>query len=196
MKKVLFAIAAMATCMTASAQLWVSGGLNFGSQSYWNVDDSQTSWGISPAIGYALDDALEVGLEFGISGTSQKDDSSLNFSIAPFARYTFLSEGDFSMFIQGKVGYNYGNVKTSVSTTTSGVTTTTTTERKTWGFDIDIEPGIKYAFTDNFAMAATLGGLYFKHNDPEKASAFGGTTQNGFGLSFSTNLKLSLVYTF
>ena len=85
MKKVLFAIAALATCMTASAQLWVGGALKLGNESNWNDDKSGTEWRIAPTVGYALDDALEVGLGFAIGGTSKGDYSDFNFRIAPFA---------------------------------------------------------------------------------------------------------------
>lgn len=179
MKKVLFAIAALASCMTASAQLWVSGGLNLDNQSYWNDDDTRTSWSLEPAIGYALDDALEVGLSFGIGGSSKGDDKSTNFSIAPFARYTFLSEGDFSMFVQGQLGYTYHKDKNPLG------------EDKSWSFGVSFCPGIKYALTDQFAIVATFGNLYFDHDD----SDWGGA-QNGFGLNINSGLNFGLVYSF
>lgn len=190
MKKVLFAIAALATSLTASAQLWVSGSLGFGSQSSWGYDDSMSSWEFKPAIGYALDDALEVGLELGISGENYGKDTwcgeqnSIKFSIAPFARYTFLSEGDFSMFLQGKVKYSYDKTKYVSSDT----------EAKGWDFGVYIQPGIKYALTDNFSMVATLGGLSYTHNDPEKATK--GTEQNYFAFQLYTGLSFGLVYSF
>lgn len=180
MKKVLFAIAALATSLTASAQLWVGGDLSFDNQSYWNGDDAQTTWSISPSVGYALDDALEVGLDFTIGGSSFAKTSNFNFKIAPFARYTFLSEGDFSMFIEGKVGYKYDKDKDA--------------DKADWDFYCTIQPGVKYALTDNFSMVARLGGLYFTHNNPAGPS-FGGP-QNNFGLNFGTGLSFGLVYSF
>ena len=200
MKKFLFAVAALATSLTASAQLWVSGSLGLGNQSTWNVKDTETTWNFSPSVGYALDDALEVGLSFGIGGTSQGDDSSLNFSIAPFARYTFLSEGDFSMFIEGNVSYGYNKDKKSSSKTTvnpidgSTTTTTVTNESKNWSFGINLMPGIKYAMTDQFAIVAKFGALSFLHKDSE-SPRFG--DQNGFGINIdATKLEFALVYSF
>lgn len=179
MKKVLFTIAAMAACMTASAQLWVAGSVNLGNQSYWNNEDSRTNWGINPTIGYALDDALEVGLDFGISGSTQGDNKPLNFSIAPFARYTFFTDGDFSMYLQGAVSYGFYKHPT--------------TDDKDTTFGISIQPGIKYTLTDNFALVAGLGSLSFNHNNPKGPSA---GPQNGFGLNLSTALDFGLVYSF
>lgn len=194
MKKFLFAVAALATSLTASAQLWVGGSLGFGNQSYWNAEDTETTWSFAPTVGYALDDALEVGLEFGINGSKIADDKSFGLSIAPFARYTFLSEGDFSLFVQGKIKYGYNKKESSYSTTSGGVTTTVTSEVKGWNFGCYIQPGIKYALTDNFSIVSTFGSLYFYHNDPEKAG--GATGQNSFGLSLTSGLSFGLFYTF
>ncbi len=184
MKKVLFAIAALATCMSASAQLWVSGGLNIDNTSNWGDDKSLTEWGITPSVGYALDDALEVGLNFGLSGASKDNNSYFKFKVAPFARYTFLSEGDFSMFLECEVGYENYKIKD---------------QDADWSFNTNIQPGVKYVLTDNFAMVAKLGGLYYQHN-PGAYSAgnygFSTSTQNKFGLNIGTNLQFSLVYSF
>jgi opacity protein-like surface antigen len=96
------------------------------------------------------------------------------------------------MFAQGKVGYSFGNTKTP------GIDPATlekiTKESKTWQFGFYIEPGIKYALTDNFSMVATLGGLSFTHNDPEKASD--GDDQNAFKFNLFTSLNFGLVYSF
>ena len=180
MKKVLFAIAALATSLTASAQFWIGGSLNLQNQSYWNNDDALTSWGITPSVGYALDDALEVGLDFGIQGRSQGKADVLQLDIAPFARYTFFSDGDFSMFLQGNIAYEYNKTKVVA-------------ESKSWRFGVSIQPGIKYALTDQFSLVAKLGGLYFNHYDPDSPST---ANQNGFGLTFSTGVSFGLVYSF
>ena len=180
MKKFLFVVAALATSMAASAQLWVSGGLSLTNGSNWNVEKSRTNWGINHSIGYALDDALEVGLDFGIGGWSQDEASNFKFNVAPFVRYTFLSEGDFSMFVQGAVNYTYSKDKDA--------------DKADWTFGVNVRPGVKYAFTDNFAMVAKFGSLYFSHNHPDGPST--GKSQNSFGLNIDTNLEFALVYSF
>jgi len=184
MKKVLFAIAAMAACVSASAQVWISGGVEsrgvgFSNQSTYGDDKTTTQWYFNPAIGYALDDALEVGLELSLSGRSHDETSTFDFKVAPFARYTFLSEGDFSMFLQGDVAFtSYSSKKP---------------DHKGQAFGINIKPGIKYILTDNFAMVATFGSLYYNHKD---RTEFGYDDQNGFGCSIGSGLSFSLVYTF
>lgn len=194
MKKVLFAIAAMAACVTASAQLWVGGSLSFDNSKDWDDDNSSINWGISPKIGYALDDALEVGLGFGITGYSFKDNaedkrSTLNLSIAPFVRYTFFSEGDFSLFAEGNVKYTYykGKYEPKVGDTT---------ERKNWSFGINIMPGFKYALTDHFALVATFGALSLTHSQPDKDSKPWTGSQNDLEFNISSGYGIGLYYTF
>lgn len=180
MKKFLFVVAALATSMAASAQLWVSGGLNIANERDWNDDNSGTSWSINPAIGYALDDALEVGLSFDLNGYNYDKTSRFGFNIAPFARYTFLSAGDFSMFLECSVGYTYDKWKDA--------------DKADWEFDAKIRPGVKYTLTDNFAMVAKLGkGLFFHHDQPDGPSTW---TQNEFGFDFTSALSFGLVYSF
>jgi long-subunit fatty acid transport protein len=187
MKKVLFAIAAMTACVSASAQLWVSGSVGIGNTANWNEDKAKTTWNFSPSIGYALDDALEVGLALGLDGSSKDDNSEFNFSIAPFARYTFLSEGDFSMFIQGNIefaAYSEKNHNTGL----------TKKDIKGQGFGVRIMPGVKYTLTDNFAIVATFGSLYYEHQDfdPE----YYNNVQNRFGCNIFSGLNFGLVYSF
>ena len=194
MKKFLFAVAALATCMSASAQLWVGGSLKFDNSKTWQNDNSTTSWNISPKIGYALDDALEVGLGFGIGGSSFKTNAetkrtSFDFSIAPFARYTFFTDGDFSMFVEGNVEYAYHKSKSEPKSGSS-------VEGKNWSFGINIMPGIKYALTDQFALVATLGALSFNHYQPDKEVTPWGGTQNQFGLNLDSVFSFGLYYSF
>lgn len=179
MKKVLFAIAAMVACVTANAQLWVSGSASISNQSRWNDDKAATSWKISPLIGYALDDALEVGLGLHLYGYGKDDNSEFDFGIAPFARYTLLSEGDFSMFVQGFVEF-YSNSEKNP-------------DLKGKNFGLGIEPGIKYTLTDNFAIVATFGGLTYYHYD---LTEFGNRRQNEYYCGLFSTLNFGLVYSF
>ncbi|MBR5934855.1 MAG: porin family protein [Bacteroidaceae bacterium] len=173
MKKFLFVVATLATCMTASAQFWVGGSFNFSTNSV-KDGDATTSWGISPEVGYALDDQIEVGLGCGIGGTKVGDAKTTNFQIAPFARYTFFSEGNFSIFGQAKVAFNYNKVG----------------DDGTSNFGVAIQPGVKYAVSEKFSFVALLGqGLYF-------TSYSDGNTKSDFGVDFKDKLSLGIVYSF
>lgn len=173
MKKFLFVVAALATSLTASAQLWVGGSLGFDSNAVKDGDPT-TNWLFEPTVGYALNDNLEVGLTLLIEGSKHGDDKNTYIGIAPFARYTFLSAGDFSLFGQASIPY----LNTKVG------------DNSTSRFGVRIQPGVKYALTDQFSMFALLGnGLYFD-------SYSDGNTKSRFGFDITTGLSLGLVYSF
>ena len=92
------------------------------------------------------------------------------FIIAPYARYTLFSQGLFSMFLDGGVGYS--------TTKADGA------ERQN-GWEIGIKPGIMFNLSDNFSLVAKYGFLGYR-------DTYGlGRSFNGFGLGF-TSEELSL----
>jgi len=180
MKKVLFAIAAMAACVSASAQLWLGGVVGFGNTSYYTEGaKSSTQWRFAPTVGYALDDKLDVGLKLDLQGTSG-DTKYTSIGIKPFVRYTFFSAGDFSFFADGQVGYNYNKYGDGDGT---------------WNFVVSVNPGIKYQLSEHFTVAGMLygEGLFFRHYK-EPADKTG--TSNQFGLECGSSLNFGLFYTF
>ena len=194
MKKFLFAVAALATSLTASAQLWVGGSLDFDNSKEWQNDKSRTDWSISPKVGYALDDALEVGLGFGISGASFENNletksSQLTFSVAPFVRYSYFSEGNFSLFVEGNVSYYYysGNQEPNVGETV---------KTSNWSFGVNILPGFKYTLTDHFALVGTFGRLSYNHYRPDKEDPAWIGAQNSFGFNLHSGYSIGLYYAF
>jgi hypothetical protein len=194
MKKFLFAVAALATSLTASAQLWVGGSLDFGNSKQWDDEKSKTEWGISPKIGYALDDALEVGLGFSIKGASFENNaetksSQLSFTVAPFVRYTYFSEGNFSLFVEGNVSYYYYSGKREPKVGD-------TQKTSNWNFGANILPGFKYTLTDHFALVATFGRLSYTHSQPDKDIKPWTGDQNEFGFNISSSYGIGLYYTF
>ena len=194
MKKFLFAVAVLATSLTASAQLWVGGSLNFDNSKEWDENKASTSWGISPKIGYALDDALEVGLGFGIRGASFENNaetksSQLSFSVAPFVRYTFFSDGNFSLFVEGNVSYAYNSDKEEPKV---GETSKT----NDWEFGVNILPGFKYTLTDHFALVGTIGSLSYTHNRPYKDAKTWYGNQNSFRFNLHSGYSIGLYYAF
>ena len=60
-------------------------------------------------------------------------------------------------------------------------------------YGISIRPGIKYTLTDQFAIVATLGGLYFDHTKEPDPSVDHKST---IGLIIDTGLDFGLVYSF
>ena len=183
MKKVLFVIAALALSMTASAKYWFGGTLGYDNKSYYNNDKNKGALVIAPSVGMAIEDYLELGADINIANYTNLNANKAKqfwFSFAPFLRYTFLTEGNFNMFVQG--GVEYGIVSPEGN--------------KAWHLTFQIQPGIRYMMSDHWSVVAKMDGFYFTHcNDPE--DPIGGDFKNnvGFGIDCSA-LKLGLIYEF
>ena len=179
MKKFLFAIVALASCMTVSAKYWVGGCFAFDSKTQYDGAPKQTTAILAPSIGMEIEDNLEIGLDFKISELKNINNQSekFSFAFAPFMRYTFLTQGDFSMFVQG--GLEYGIVSPSGA--------------NLWHISLMLQPGIKYSVSDNFSLLAKMDGLYYSHEN----NAIGHEYKDNIGLGLHVaDLWLGLVYEF
>ncbi|MCQ2069287.1 MAG: hypothetical protein MJY68_09410 [Bacteroidaceae bacterium] len=104
MKKVLFAFAALALCMTANAKYWFGGTLGFDSKSFYDSDRNKGAVVIAPSVGMAIEDYLEIGADIKIANYTNLyvgKDQQFWFAFAPFLRYTFLTEGNFGHVCSG-----------------------------------------------------------------------------------------------
>lgn len=168
MKKFLL-IAVMAVLGAVSAQAQVRLG---GEVSVWyNNDAENTSYTFMPEIGYKLNNKWEVGTHIGFSGNS--DQEGLNFKLAPFARYTFLRAGMFSMFGEG--GF-----------------TVATAKHKDTAFNIGLRPGIDVELSEHWSLEAHLGFLGFAADKSGIISEQG----SGFGFDFKSGTSFGLIYQF
>lgn len=187
MKKILFVIAALALSATANAKYWFSGSLGFESTSRYNTDNTARTLEFQPSFGMEIEDDLEIGLTLGILDTkyfraNNSTQQMFEFKFAPFIRYTFLTEGNFNMFVQG--GFSYGIVSPSGF--------------NFWKLSFYAEPGIRYMMSDHFSVVAIFNGLYFSHmSNPEVNGYPLGEYKNAGGLNADfTNLRFGFVYEF
>lgn len=182
MKKALFIIAAIATCMTANAKYWFGGTVSFESKSYYDMDDKAHTMEFCPSIGMAIEDNLELGLDLWLGDEKTKaGQKAFEFCFAPFLRYTFLTEGNFNMFVQGGIAYGIYSP--------SGF--------NYWYLTPFIEPGIRYMMSDHFSFVTTFSGLYYTHESRPDVIPSHETYKNraGFGVDFSS-LNIGLIYEF
>lgn len=167
MKKVFLTLALVLTTVVASAQWYVGGGLGF------NKQGDTTAFNIKPEVGYKLNDAWTVGAEVNVDWTK---DVATKFGVTPYARYTFLTAGEFSMFAEA-----YATIKHIKPEEGDGET----------GFGLGVRPGVAYNITENWTVAAKLGeGLNFQ----DKKLAGGADSK--FGLDVDNALEFSLYYNF
>ena len=182
MKKALFIIAALASCMTVSAKYWFGGSLGFNSQTAYNTDNKQKVQYFCPEFGMAIEDALEIGVDLNIKNPiSFTGQQKFSFGFAPFLRYTFLNDNNFHMFVQG--GFEYEVVSPSGF--------------NYWNFGVNIQPGIRYDLADQWSVVAKFEGLCYKHTSEPEIPYPGNKLNNYFGLGadFSA-LSFGLIYEF
>ena len=211
MKKLILSVTVIALLAgKASAQYFVEGAFNFitNSTSYKSGSastDGPSSYrfGIRPSVGYELDDKLSVGAAIGLNlygsktpsstGLITSESSRTTFEIAPFVRYNLLEMSNVKVFGQASVGLEFGGGKNTMSG--GGSVPSTTNKTSVFNFNMGINPGVSYKFSDNIAIEAFLGGLYLK-NEKESDDNNNSQSDFSFGLNLYTSLGLGFIYKF
>lgn len=168
MKKLFFVVAFLAVSMFASAQFYIGGNVGFMKTD--NDGDKTTNFQIAPDFGYVLNDSWSFGLALGFADMESGDFLGKQYTVSPYARYTFYRSGALSVFADGV--FDYLNLKPEVGDSYNG-----------WG--LSIEPGIAYGLSDKFSVVAKFGSLGYV--DVEDTSAYGFELNNTlqFGLYYS-----------
>ncbi len=157
MKKLLLIVAFCTGGMMANAQLQegsilATGGLNFTSTS--GDDASSSSFGISLAGGYFIQDNFVVGLSlaYGSGSLGFNDDFGMDdmstdaFGIGAFARYYIPYTDKFSFFGQAGLSGVFSSPGENVSSNI---------------FSFELAPGFAYFFTDRIALDFSVGLIGF-----------------------------------
>lgn len=193
MKKLLL-ILALAVFSFANAQkgtILVSGNVGYYSE---KSDDSgnvptQTTFTISPKVGYQYSDNWTVGVESYISNSKQNYTSgeykSNNFSIGGFVRYSKPLGELFSVYAD--LGTGYRNVEQSQY---NGGFIPSSTTTKANGFYVGVTPALLLNITKGFGLNFNIGSLGY--------NTLNNTTHNGndsqsfnfsFGQAFSIGIS-------
>ena len=184
MKKLFLIVLVLAVSATATkAQFYIGGSLGF-----WHEKEN-TSFGISPEVGYSFNNRWTAGLAIGFDYAVYTPALSnlyrsevINFYAAPYARFHYFSKDKIKLFLDGVVGI-------STSTTETNNPSLPIEERKSTdlGFQIVIRPGIAINLTDHFSLMGTFGVLGYRYNYRDS---------NGWGLNLRNALSLGFYYSF
>ena len=174
MKKFVLSLLVALMGVTASAQVYVGGGVGF----WRNMDDNQTVFSIAPEVGYNLNESWDLGIQFGY-GYAYTDGTKMNLLEAnPYARYTFAKFGAVSLFADITAGVQSYKVKGSDSQT---------------GWQAGVKPGVRVNLAKNIDFVAHCGFLGYRDAD-NTAIAYG---TNGFGFNLdANNLVFGINYRF
>lgn len=113
--------------------------------------NNQFNMGLSPKLGYFIQDNFVLGAEIDLSIATSKTFNTYNYGISPFARYYFDDKRlEFSQrarfFLEANVGFAGTNLKDK----------TTDASTSTNGLNIGFGPGLAYFITPNVALETLL----------------------------------------
>jgi outer membrane protein assembly factor BamA len=216
MKKLVLIAAIAFSVASASAQIFIGGNIGVNSNSddfgtaagIYGKDYSSLELGISPKVGYIINDKLSAGLQIGftsgstkvteIAGNNEKAESSSSaFEVAPFVRYDALTFGKINLGLEAKLRFSSSSDKSKFAgVETKGPTITT--------FGLGVVPVLSYSLTEKFSLEAYLNfanlGFTSQTSKPDVGNK---TTSTSFGLgvdatsAFTTgNLNIGFVYKF
>lgn len=176
MKKLFLTVAVAAAALSASAQAYVGGEVGF----WRNSDANHTNVTIHPEIGYKLSDKWDLGLGIGYTyNYNGGDNKTHNFTVDPYARWSFAKFGPVSFFLDLGFGVNPYKVKGQDDAQVA--------------WRVGVEPGVKVNLAKNIDFVAHVGFLGYRESDGSNA-AYG---EKGFGFNVNSNdLNFGLIYNF
>lgn len=152
----------------SKGDMWAEGSFSFRS------GDVEDSWSFSPKIGYMIKDNIGVGGFLAFSGTddNRSDFSEDKYGFGAFARYYFLSLGKSREFqAYGEVGLGYSSVKSNGFYDEAGVFHPYGEDQTDGQFNANIDLGINYFFTSNWAATFELANIVsYNNSNPESGS--------------------------
>lgn len=128
-----------------------------GAATYWNNNKTNTSTlQLFPEAGWRFNRTWAAGVMLGYGLSNEKNDGNTKhthvFKFSPFARYYYMHQGPFNLYIDGGVGYNHispaGNE---------------TLNRKN-GFEVGLRPGVCVDLTKGFCLCLRMGFAGYRNN--------------------------------
>lgn len=185
MKKMFLILAVMMVSLAAQAQeIYVGGGV-----SLWrNNDIDETSFTITPEVGYELNEKWAIGLAVGFAHKAYDNDeldldwdgddhlTSNAFAFAPYARFSFFQNKVVRLFLDMGFGFSTAKVKHFDSVN---------------GFEIGVKPGLAIKLDRHFSLVSKIG---FAGYRDDYCANFAG---NGFGVALDgEDISLGIEYKF
>ena len=170
MKKISFLLVAIFAFSFANAQdsgapkatfskgdMWLEGSLTLTTS-----DNNDDYFALTPKFGYFLDEKWAVGGDLDISTVSYLPnsnnlDKSSSFGVGVFARYYFLSLGNFKAY--GEAGLGYNHTKNEYLNNATDMNN---------GIKANVDLGMNYFFTPKWAVTFVLANvLSYNNANPE-----------------------------
>ena len=169
MKKLVMTLVAAVIAVSASAQVYLGGGIGFSSVKIKGAD-AETTFKFLPEVGYNIDESWAVGMVIGYSKGAPmafNDGVTETFAVNPYVRYTALKTKYVNLFFDGTVGY--ASVKDEGSV-----------------YEFGIKPGLAVNLNEHFSFVTHVGFFGYNLIDP-KADGVKNSSQFGLNLDGRNN---------
>ena len=212
MKVIISFVITMSAMFSASAQVFVGGGLGTsfsdGKSSWGSTENSGSGFGfnISPQVGYFVKDDLAIGIS-GYLGNNWSDNKrtdpndptndredkyfSVSWGVNAFGRYKLMGLGieNLSLLVEGLVGVQGSNVKNTENEIT-------TKHPGTTAYGVNARPILSYKLSDKLDVLAycdflTIGYSYQTNNNPDLNSH-----NINLGFNSFSDLNIGFIYKF
>lgn len=198
MKKIVFmSLFVFFNISTVFSQGWYIGGnvLFQHSDNFDYREGKLTSIGISPSIGFIINNNFDMGLKPTFSTRINPEyyaGNDLSYGIGIFTRFSFIEINNFSIF--GRVGldyiysseynnYNYDYSNNFISSE----------------FIIDFTPVFQFNILNNLSIYTSIGSIYFSHliyDEYYHGNKILKGKENNFGINFSTSISFGFHFVF
>lgn len=182
MKKIFMSLVAVALAVSASAQVYVGGAVGFGSSKY-QGGDNETTYQITPEIGYKINSDWAIGITGGCGKTNADlvglepfGNSTISYSfVSPYVRYTIAQAGPVAFYGDFCLGYSHYNHVGDV-------------------YSVGVRPVIAFNMNKHFTVLSKIGFLGY-NNYNYKQDGISNSDEFGFYLS-GNKIELGLNYNF
>ncbi|MBP5258144.1 MAG: porin family protein [Prevotella sp.] len=148
MKKILMTLVSVVFAMTASAQVYVGGGMGISTTTVKvkGADSKDvTSYKFVPEVGYNFNDKIAAGVAFGWEGSNKGGLKTVE--VNPYARYTFVKSQYVNVFVDGGIGYKhvYGD------------------DSDIDGLYVGFKPGVAVNLSNHLSFVSHIGFIGWEH---------------------------------
>ena len=124
--------------LTASAQVYLGGSVGL----WRDYNENETSFNLTPEVGYNLSDKWAIGLQIGYQHQYAKGVKANGFGIKPYGRWSYAKVGPVRFFLD--MGFGFDTYKTKVEI---GDETIKSDPFNAW--EIGVSPGLAVAIVIN-----------------------------------------------
>lgn len=172
------------------SKMWIGGGINFSTVD--NGNTVQTNLGFMPEFGINFNESFSAGGRIGyftnINKDAAGDKQKINqFSIVPFARYTFASFGKFSAFGQGELPLSFYGGENYDGTAMDSYNS----------IGLNVRPGLSYSINEKWGFNLLMPSVFSFVTQSNNYSSVGFTLNRGYTVqSYLLDTNIGFIYKF